>query len=229
MTSIRAFSEILKDGDLGPEDRTRYAAIIHDEGTRLTRLLDDLIETSVLESGRIVVERRPVLLSEVLDRAVAAACPPGEGRLRLRLRRDPEAERIALVTDPGRLAQVFINLVSNAAKYCDAPAPELSIDARRRSGSVEIDFVDNGRGIPAPDRALIFEKFSRLSDSTSAGGAGLGLAICREIAARLGGRVDYVAGLGGAAFRVTLPAGAPGLADSLPDQPSSSGRSADRS
>ena len=227
MTSIRAFSEILKDGDLGPEDRARYAAIIHDEGTRLTRLLDDLIEASVLESGRVVVERRPALLSEVLDRAVAAACPPGEGRLRLR--RDPEAERIAIVTDPGRLAQVFINLVSNAAKYCDAPAPELRIDARRRGGAVEIDFVDNGRGIPAPDRALIFEKFSRLSDSTSAGGAGLGLAICREIAARLGGRVDYVAGLGGAAFRVTLPDDAGGGVDVPPDQLSSSGRSVDRS
>ena len=207
MTSIRAFSEILKADDLDPDERVRYAAIIHEEGARLTRLLDDLLEMSVLESGRIAVEREPLVLRDVLDRAVRAARPPDGGRLRVE--RDPGAEEIALVSDPGRLAQVFINLISNAAKYCDSDDPVLRIAARRVGGRVEIDFVDNGSGIAPGDRAIIFEKFSRLSDSASAGSAGLGLAICREIAARLDGSIGYVPGLGGAAFRVTLPLASP--------------------
>ena len=208
MTSIRAFSEILQEADLPPEDRARYAGIIHDEGERLTRLLDDLLEMSVLESGRIIVEREPAILRDVIERAVRASRPPGGGVLRIE--RDLDAEDIPIVTDAGRLAQVFINLITNASKYCDAADPELRISARTDGVRVEIDFVDNGRGIGPSDRAVIFEKFSRLSDSTSAGGAGLGLAICREIATRLDGRVDYVAGLGGAAFRVTLPSGEAG-------------------
>jgi signal transduction histidine kinase len=117
----------------------------------------------------------------------------------------PEAEKLALVTDPDRLAQVFINLIANARKYCDADDPELKIAVRRRGGQVTVDFVDNGSGIPRESQSLIFEKFSRLTDQARAGGAGLGLAICREIMANLGGSVSYLPGQGGAAFRVTLP------------------------
>jgi signal transduction histidine kinase len=70
-----------------------------------------------------------------------------------------------------------------------------------------IDFIDNGSGIPARSQDIIFEKFSRLSDQAAAGGAGLGLAICREIMVRLGGSIEYLPGQGGAAFRVTVPLG----------------------
>ena len=210
MTSIRAFSDILRSGEgLSAAERARYAGVIHDEGVRLTRLLDDLLEMSVLESGRqVALRREPAMLSDVIERAVRAAAPPaGEGALRIV--RDPAAEAVALTTDPGRLAQVFINLIANAAKYCDAREPVLRIEVGQEGGEVRIDFVDNGAGIAPGDRTVIFEKFSRLSDSASAGGAGLGLAICREIAGRLGGTVEYLPGRGGAAFRVALPAAAP--------------------
>ena len=79
---------------------------------------------------------------------------------------------------------------------------EIRVTAQRTGLSV--DFVDNGSGIALADHALIFEKFSRLGD-TKAGGAGLGLAICREIIQRLGGSISYLPGQGGAAFRVQLP------------------------
>jgi len=71
-----------------------------------------------------------------------------------------------------------------------------------------VDFIDNGTGIPKQSQSLIFEKFARLTDQRRAGGAGLGLAICREIMARLGGEIEYLPGQGGAAFRVTLPTAA---------------------
>ena len=69
----------------------------------------------------------------------------------------------------------------------------------------DIDILDNGSGIDSSRQSLIFEKFSRLNDPARAGGAGLGLAICREIMSVLGGDIVYLPGLGGACFRITLP------------------------
>ncbi len=102
---------------------------------------------------------------------------------------------------------MFINLIANARKYCDAAAPRLTIWVTHKPGLLQVDFIDNGTGIPEDRQALIFEKFSRLTDSKKAGGAGLGLAISREIMDRLGGTIAYLPGQGGAAFRVTLPRG----------------------
>ncbi len=205
MTSIRAFSELLKSGDLDEAARARFAGIIHAESLRLTRLLDDLLDLSVLEHGRVSLNESAASLGEVLDRAIHATgvIEAGEG---LRILRDVEAERISLWTDPDRLAQVFINILSNARKYCDAEEPELRITVSRLGPHVDVDFIDNGSGIPERQRRLIFEKFTRLETARDAQGAGLGLAISREIMARLGGGLTYVAGHGGAAFRVRLPA-----------------------
>jgi len=202
MTSIRAFSEILRDGDTGPAEQQKYAGIIQDEALRLTRLLDDLLDLDVLEHGQVELHRQRGQLRDVIDRAVSAAGPRG-GRLRLVRRRADEA--IMLETDLERLAQVFINLIANAQKYCNAADPVLRIEVARLGAGYAVDFVDNGTGISPEHRQVIFEKFSRLPDPGRAGGAGLGLAICREIMARLGGGIDYLPGQGGAAFRVVLP------------------------
>jgi hypothetical protein len=204
MTSIRAFSEILMGGeDLSPEEVRHFSSIIHEETIRLTRLLDDLLDLSVLEAGRVTLSRQRFTLREVLDRAVLAGTEGGAKRLAIR--RDHATEAVEVESDPDRLAQVFINIISNARKYCEADEPELRIEVSLRGGEVVVDFIDNGRGIAEADQAVIFEKFSRLSDNARAGGAGLGLAICREIMARLGGSVAYLPGQGGAAFRVRLP------------------------
>jgi signal transduction histidine kinase len=204
MTSIRAFSEILMQGDMPPDLAQRHATIIHDEAIRLTRLLDDLLDLSVLENGSVQLSLGLVTLEEVLDRALVSAAQTRPER-QFTISRDHAAEAIYLMTDADRLTQVFINLISNARKYCAAAEPELRISVRQRGGRVLVDVIDNGRGIPQESQALIFEKFSRLTDQTRAGGAGLGLAICREVMAALGGTVSYLPGQGGAAFRVTFP------------------------
>ena len=204
MTSIRAFSEILGEKDLADEDRTRFAGVVHDEAVRLTRLLDDLLDLSVLESGSVHLSLRKGTLREVIDRAVAtASAAPGEKPFRVI--RDIEAEEITLTTDLDRLGQVFINLLTNARKYCDAEKQEVRIEARLVEGGVQVDVVDNGSGIARDSQDIIFEKFSRLGDLARAGGAGLGLAICREIMEKLGGSIAYLPGQGGAAFRLSLP------------------------
>lgn len=201
MTSIRAFSEILRDAEgLTAEETAKYASVIHDEAIRLTRLLDDLLDLSVLENGQVSLNMQSGSLAGLLDRAEAAARSSGD----LTIRRRGEAEEVLLSTDLDRLVQVFINLIANARKYCDAEHPELTIESRVSGEMLMVDFIDNGAGIPTAKQAVIFEKFSRIGD-TKAGGAGLGLAICREIMARLGGSITYLPGQSGAAFRVSLP------------------------
>ena len=206
MTSIRAFSEILRDSGMTGPDQQKYAGIIQDEAVRLTRLLDDLLDLSVLENGQVVLNRQTGSLRDLLDRSVAAAGLRDDG---IRIIRQKADEAVFLTTDLDRLSQVFINLIANAQKYCTTShpdqRPELRIVVQRSGPDFGVDFIDNGIGIRADQQAVIFEKFSRLSDHGKAGGAGLGLAICREIMTRLGGSVTYLPGQGGAAFRVLLP------------------------
>ena len=205
MTSIRAFSEILMDDEVSADEITRYARIIHDESIRLTRLLDDLLDLSVLENGQVNLDIQTERLGDLIDRALMASNSVQPQRV-FTIRRQPLDEDITLRTDIGRLTQVFINVLSNARKYCDAAQPEIRITARQRGGRVTVEFVDNGSGIPKKSQMLIFEKFARLTDTHQAGGAGLGLAICREIMQNLGGEIAYLPGQGGAAFRVSFPA-----------------------
>lgn len=204
MTSIRAFSEILMQAD--PVDdaaRARFSRIIHDESLRLTRLLDDLLDLSVLENGRVTLNMDMAMLADVMDRAISAA--GAEAGAGLMIKRDRAAESVPLWTDADRLSQVFINLISNAQKYCDSDAPELTISVVQSGQGIAVEFRDNGSGIPARQESLIFEKFARLDTARGAPGAGLGLAISREVMTRLDGRLSFLPGTGGARFRVQLP------------------------
>ncbi|MGC1506202.1 MAG: ATP-binding protein [Sulfitobacter sp.] len=203
MTSIRSFSEILRDtGSLSEADKTRYASIIHAETIRLTRLLDDLLDLSVLENGQVSLHLGQEPLHAVLERAVTTVVSGGEGRLQVHI--TPQENELVLNTDLDRLVQVFINLISNAQKYCQAEKPELTITPYLTAEGLRIDFVDNGKGIAGDEQAVVFEKFYRVGGSQG-DGAGLGLAICQEIMERLGGQVRYLDGAGGGAFQVSLP------------------------
>ena len=199
MTSIRAFADILADPTLPEADRLRMSRVIAEEGDRLTRLLDDLLDLSVMESGTVRLDPAATSTDAVIDRALRATSAMS-GDLSI----EREGPDLPLVTDEGRLAQVIINLVANAAKYAGSGA-EVVIRTREIGDAVAIDVVDDGPGISSGGRAMIFEKFARLSDAKAAGGAGLGLAICREIMTVLGGTIEYLPGQGGAAFRIALP------------------------
>ncbi|WP_299030682.1 ATP-binding protein [uncultured Sulfitobacter sp.] len=202
MTSIRSFSEILRDtAGLSAAEKTRYASIIHSETIRLTRLLDDLLDLSVLENGQVSLNEKNTVLHDVIEQAVTTACA-SSARV-IEIRRKQRNEDVTLHTDSDRLAQVFINLVTNAIKYCDASAPVLTIAVRRQDDQVIVAFADNGSGIPDDAQTLIFEKFARLR-SGAQDGAGLGLAICREIVTRLGGDIRYVPHSVGGSFEVRL-------------------------
>ncbi|MEO1365355.1 MAG: HAMP domain-containing sensor histidine kinase, partial [Pseudomonadota bacterium] len=203
MTSIRSFSEILRDTDgIGQMEKTKYASIIHGEAIRLTRLLDDLLDLSVLENGQVNLNVETGKLEDVLEKAVVTAQASGSGTLTIKRRRLNEA--VTLSTDLDRLAQVFINLMTNAGKYCDADKPRLDVSVETRDGAVCVVFFDNGTPIAPEQRDLIFEKFARI-DGTPGAGAGLGLAICREIMTRLGGDITLDHTETGNRFVVVLP------------------------
>lgn len=203
MTSIRSFSEILRDAEgLGEADKSRYASIIHAEALRLTRLLDDLIDLSVMENGQVSLHLASDSLDAMLRRAATTSLTGVSRPLTIDFPEGAEAVRVH--TDLDRLVQVFINLITNAQKYCRAEAPALRILLHRGAEGLHLDFIDNGPGIGPEERTVIFEKFARLAGEVGEG-AGLGLAICQEIMHRLGGAIAYLPTAKGTGFRVSLP------------------------
>jgi len=204
MTSILAFSQILSEADGADiEDKDKYAQIINDEANRLTRLLDDLLDLSVLENGKVNLNLTDGYLHEAVDRAIArSGLDNRNSRVKVSNKVSKKLPKVS--SDFDRLVQVFINLLSNAQKYCDADVPKLEIKSNLEGNYINVDFIDNGSGIPFDQQELLFEKFSRLTSSKK-GGAGLGLAICREVMQRMNGKISYIPTKRDAIFRVSIP------------------------
>lgn len=207
MTSIRSFSEILLESDaLDATQRQRFVSTIHEESLRLTKLLDEILDLSALERGERNWQSQPVDAEATLDRALAV-CDALLRQRGMRVDHGERAGRTMVEGDPDRLCQVFINLISNAVKYNDAAEPVVRISSALKSGNFVAEIADNGPGIGKAERKLIFEKFSRgqggAFDQT---GAGLGLAISRQIVKRMNGTLDLApSALPGACFRLRLP------------------------
>ncbi|GIX14455.1 MAG: sodium:solute symporter [Paracoccaceae bacterium] len=204
MTSIRSFAEILREGGLTAEERQRFVTIIHEESQRLTRLLDEILDLSFLESGRVNWQLEPVDVEAVIDQALAAT-EALIARSGMVLHRAPRAEGLIAMGQRDRLAQVFINLVSNAVKYAQGAGRHIAIRTGRTATDIFVEVADDGPGVPPEDRFQIFEKFARARGQTDSRGAGLGLPISREIMRNLGGDLRLVPTRRGATFRVTLP------------------------
>jgi Na+/proline symporter/signal transduction histidine kinase len=207
MTSIRSFSEILlQTEDLERRQSQRFLRIIHDESLRMTRLLDGILELSVLERGAGSWTLAPVdpelALANAIDLCEGLATAAG-----VRVLRGAAAGPACVMADGDRLSQVFINLISNAIKYNTSPEPFVRIDTALHDGRYEVRVSDNGPGIRADERGQIFTKFSRGWAHTQSGkqGAGLGLAISWQIMRRLGGTLELLPdGGSGACFRARL-------------------------
>ncbi|NMA99592.1 MAG: sodium:solute symporter [Phyllobacteriaceae bacterium] len=207
MTSIRSFSEILLDSDdLAPAQRRRFVSTIHQESLRLTKLLDEILDLSALERGERSWQNVPVDAEEALDRALLV-CDALLRQKGMSVEVGERAHVTMVEGDADRLCQVFINIISNAVKYNDADEPRMWVSSTVRGGSYIVEVSDNGPGISKRDRKLIFEKFWRgVEGSGDQGGAGLGLAISRQIVARMNGSLELVQGAApGACFRIRLP------------------------
>ncbi len=185
-------------------DRTLdQLAIILKEGDRLTSLINDVLDIAKMDAGKMELAREPIAVSELVDRALAATSSLFEGDVACEAEVEPDLP--VVVGDPNRLQQVFVNLISNAAKFTDAG--QVTVTATRTDDGVLCAVKDTGPGIPVAEQELVFEKYRQAKGAMSRpGGTGLGLPICREIVHAHDGRIGVESQEGeGARFWFVLP------------------------
>jgi signal transduction histidine kinase len=207
LTSIRIFSEMLaNDRVQDPEKRRQFLNIITAETARLTRLTNNVLDFALLERGERPYHLASCDLGELVTRTVAAYRPHLESlgfKFETRITGSP----LPVQADPDALAQVLLNLLSNAEKY-SGDRREIEVEVSRSGDEAEIQVLDRGAGVPAGKEEKIFEQFFRANDSLASGiqGSGLGLTLARQIARTHGGDVRYAPREGGGScFTLRLP------------------------
>jgi PAS domain S-box-containing protein len=182
-------------------------AAIERQVAHLVRLVDDLLDVSRITRGRVTLEKRPIEVSEVIAKAIEMSRPLVEER-KHNLTVSVPQQGLAVNADLDRLAQVFANLLTNAAKYTD-PCGTIAVSARREMDRAVVSVRDNGNGIPADLLPHVFDLFSQGSQTLerSEGGLGIGLSIVRSLVAAHDGVVTaHSDGRGnGSEFIVSLP------------------------
>ncbi|MDE2050395.1 MAG: PAS domain S-box protein [Gammaproteobacteria bacterium] len=205
----------------GEAERLQAQGIIERQVEHMGRLLDDLLDVSRITRGTLILRRSSVDLDSVLAAAQESARPLIEARGHELVVRLPE-ERIRLVADPVRIAQVLANLLVNAAKYTDTGG-RIELEARRDGGELVVTVRDNGIGISAEMIPRVFTLFAQASPALerSEGGLGIGLALVRGLLELHGGSVSARSGgMGqGSEFEARLPIGDPADADARGEGP----------
>jgi len=208
LTIINGYLETLVDGGLDDRVMAENAlGVMFKHADRLGRLVDDLLTISRAESRSVPLETQRVDLRDLLRRVVEQF----DGLIRaqgatVRIT-TPDAD-LSLEADPGRLEQVFLNLLENALKYGNRPGLEIVLYAERSGSSIHVQVTDTGPGIPPEDQEHIFERFYRVHKDRSreTGGTGLGLSIVKNVVQSHGGTVSVRSVPGeGSTFHVTLP------------------------
>ncbi len=219
LTSVLGFAGLLDQGDLDPVQRSHVARIA-EAGATLQTVINDVILLSELDSGEVRLEPDAFAPEAMLAEALSAVRSAAEAKgLDLRLEIAPDAPG-RLIGDQGRLARVVGEYLTNAVKFTEAGAVTLSLgwaEAPDGAAAIEIAVADTGPGVSEAEMGRLFRRFSQADQSMRKrhGGGGLGLAICRELIALMGGEVgvDSAAGEGSRFWcRVTLP-----VCDALPD------------
>ena len=208
LTSIRMFSEMLKEGLVTTEDKkNEYYNIISNESEQLTDLANNILDFSRIERGRkkYSFEYGDIsrLAAETVENFKAHMYPSG-GRIALNM----DANLPGFKMDAYAISQALTNLLSNAMKY-SPPDGEITVNVVKRQAGVAIEVIDNGIGIPKKEHRKIFEKFYRASQQdTNVEGTGLGLTLVKCAVEAHGGRVELDSAPGrGSKFTLVLPVG----------------------
>lgn len=204
LTFLRSQVEAILDGVRQPT--TESVRAIHNEIMRFTRLVDDLYQLSLSDVGAQTYRKNEVALSEVIIQSVSMFREEFSAK-NIALQYEVDADKITVFGDAERLRQLFCNLLDNSLKYTDTGGG-LSIKVRTDDGMVMIDFQDSSPGVPEAELEKLFERLYRVESSRSraTGGAGLGLAICRNIVeAHEGSITAKHSQSGGVWIRVEIP------------------------
>ena len=167
----------------------------------MRRLLDDLLDLSRSDSGRLSISQEQVSLTELLEQVVTLAQNTIPRTIQLTL---PKNQLLNAHADPARLQQVLLDLIENAHKYSPEDTP-IKVVLREDSQGPAIDVIDRGIGIPAEELEAVFERFKRASNAPHKTGSGLGLSLVKLFTEGMNGRIGVDSQLGqGSCFTVHL-------------------------
>jgi two-component system sensor histidine kinase KdpD len=211
LATIRAAVDSLRSSDVvwSAEDEAELLAAVDEATTRLTALVDNLLDMSRLHAGAMSIDLQPTAVDEVISRALDDLGADGV-RIVVDLPEDP----VLVHADPGLLERVLANVAANALRYAPHETPP-HLSSSRLGDRVEIRIIDRGPGIPPGDHERVFLPFQRLGDTDNTTGIGLGLALSRGLVEAMGGTLEPEETPGGGlTMVVSLPA-----ADSAPASP----------
>ena len=217
LNAIVGFSQLLAlpDGSFPEEEKAEFSDHIINNTKMLTMLLDDILNASAMDAGKYRISYEDGEMHFIAQAAIRSA----EHRLQpgVKMYYAPESEEpFTFQTDPRRVQQILINLLTNSCKHTKEGEIRLSSSLTSRPGYVSYFVTDTGPGVPADQAEHIFERFTKLNDFVQ--GTGLGLSICRDIAGRMGASVylDTTYTAGGARFVFEVPVEPPQLEDNTP-------------
>ncbi len=201
LNAIVGFSELLEQGVSNEDERARYISSIHSSANVLARLVDDILDLSKMESGKLEIIEEPTNIP-VLTREVIAACEVAWARKSLVLKAEI-GEMPWVSVDPQRVRQLLFNLLSNAYKYTDQGT--ITVHVSLENGTLVLSVADTGKGISQENISRILQPFVQLADRNHRDGTGLGLAICQKLATLMGGELAVTSKVGvGSTFTITL-------------------------
>ncbi len=204
LTSISGFAALLKSELITKQQREHYIEVIETESKRLSKLSDNLLKLSALESDNRALTRSDFRLDKQIESAILMLEPQW---LEKNIEIDAKFEKIKIQADEDLLDQVWINLIHNAVKFTPANGL-IKIQLFQSEDQIKCHIMDNGVGVSEEDRIHIFERFFKVDKSRdrSLGGNGLGLSLCKKIIERHNGEITLESELGqGTKFIVTLP------------------------
>jgi PAS domain S-box-containing protein len=208
LTSIKGFTEMVLDGDAGEinEEVAEYVGIVYNNAERLVALVNDLLDLSRIESGRIQLKSETVDLNEIVKAVVVTMQQKiQEKQQSLAVAVDPLATTVT--GDKDKLVQVLTNYVSNAYKYTQQGGA-IRIEVGRQGDMARVAVTDNGHGIAPEDQDRLFTRFYRVDNAMTkeVGGTGLGLSIVKQLIELQGGEAGVQSALGeGSTFWFSVP------------------------
>jgi two-component system phosphate regulon sensor histidine kinase PhoR len=205
LTAILGLAEMFKE-EPNKKRQTEYINIILDEGTRLARLISELLNVSKIESGYIEFKKQKINIRQIVNECLKILASKAKEK-KIAVKTKFPSKLPPLIGDSDRLHEVFLNILSNAFTYCDV-GTEVRITCQLNWGEkrVVVKISDNGWGIPEQDLPFIFNKFYRGSNIGRIKGTGLGLSLVNEIIKAHQGEIEVKSQLGkGSTFIVKLP------------------------
>jgi PAS domain S-box-containing protein len=224
INAVLGYSTLLLENIYGPLNEKQAEGITrtHKAAKHLLELVNDVLDLSKIEAGKIELRLQPVNFPQLVDDLFVTVRPLAD-QYGSPLSLEHEGQPLQVVSDPRRLRQILLNLLSNAIKF-GRGQPIIVRSCGTPEGGVVLEVRDKGEGIAPADKEKIFEEFVQLGKTQLTEGTGLGLPISRRLAEMMGGRLDVESTPGeGSTFRLVLPADA-----SAPLHPPEAGRSSER-